>query len=351
MAGRPGHPARTAQANFGALLRAHRRRLPLTQEQLAQRAGLSERTLRNLEAGRIHRPYPNTIRRLAEALNLTGVERQDFEAAARPTSLSPAAGSRSDPPESAPASSRRCGRFHRPLRPGRAGPRAAVRHRRRQASNRGGVGGGRQGRVGKTALAVHVAHRLRDVFPDGQLYVNLHGAEPHSVAAAAGWLGCCGPSALDGAMIPADQDEREALYRACLADRRVLVVLDDAASEAQVRPLLPGTSGCAVLVTSRARLVGLEGARLLDLEVLPSGQAVELLARIVGPAGWPASRTRPRRSSSTAAACRWRSGSLGRGWPPGRTGCLVGWPACWPTNAAGSTSWPPVTWRSGPASL
>jgi hypothetical protein len=87
---------------------------------------------------------------------------------------------------------------------------------------------------------------------------------------------------LDGAMIPVDQDEREALYRACLADRRVLVVLDDAASEAQVRPLLPGPPGCAVLVTSRARLVGLEGARLLDLEVLHTGQAVELLARIVG---------------------------------------------------------------------
>ena len=83
MAGRPSHPARTAQANFGELLRAHRRRLPLTQEQLAERAGLSERTLRNLEGGRIHRPYRDTIRRLADALTLTGEERQDFEAAAR----------------------------------------------------------------------------------------------------------------------------------------------------------------------------------------------------------------------------------------------------------------------------
>jgi transcriptional regulator with XRE-family HTH domain len=76
MAGRPSHPASTAQANFGALLLAHRTRLPLTQEQLAERAGLSERTLRNLEAGRIRRPYPDTIRRLAEALNLSGEERQ-----------------------------------------------------------------------------------------------------------------------------------------------------------------------------------------------------------------------------------------------------------------------------------
>jgi hypothetical protein len=136
--------------------------------------------------------------------------------------------------------------------------------------------------VGKTALAIHVAHQLRELFPDGQLYVNLHGAEPHPVEAAAVLARFLRSLGLDGAMIPVDQDEREALYWACLADRRVLVVLDDAASEAQVRPLLPGTSGCAVLITSRARLVGLEGARLLDLEVLQTGQAVELLARIVG---------------------------------------------------------------------
>ena len=285
MAGRPGHPARTAQANFGALLRAHRRRLPLTQEQLAERAGLSERTLRNLEAGRIRRPYPDTIRRLAEALNLTGEERQDFEAAARQVTLdpSPAAGSRSDPLGPAPYQ----------LPPdvadftGRSEQVALVRELLcgtaavRPATVVVSAVAGKAG-VGKTALAVHVAHRLREVFPDCQLYVNLHGAEPQPLEAAVVLARFLRSLGLDGAMIPVEQEEREALYRACLADRRVLVVLDDAASEAQVRPLLPGTSGCAVLVTSRARLVGLEGARLLDLEVLQTGQAVELLARIVG---------------------------------------------------------------------
>ena len=83
MAGRPSQPARFDQEGFGRLLRAHRMRLPLTQEQLAERAGLSERTLRNLEAGRISRPYPDTIRRLADALELTGRHRHQLQAAAR----------------------------------------------------------------------------------------------------------------------------------------------------------------------------------------------------------------------------------------------------------------------------
>ena len=89
---------------------------------------------------------------------------------------------------------------------------------------------------------------------------------------------------MDGAQIPRDVEERAALYRSRMADRRVLVLLDNAASEAQVRPLLPGTAGCAVLVTSRARPTGLDGARLVDLDILEPDQAVELLARITGPA-------------------------------------------------------------------
>jgi tetratricopeptide (TPR) repeat protein/transcriptional regulator with XRE-family HTH domain len=287
MAGRPSQPARTAQANFGALLRAHRRRLPLTQEQLAERAGLSERTLRNLEGGRVHRPYPNTIRRLADALNLTGEERQDFEAAARQVTLdpSPAAGSRSDPPGAPPRQlpldvADFTGRSDQValLRELLCGT-AAVRPATAVVSAVAGKAG-----VGKTALAVHVAHQLREVFPDGQLYVNLHGAEPHPLEAAAVLARFLRSLGLDAATIPVDQDEREALYRACLADRRVLVVLDDAASEAQVRPLLPGSPTCRVLVTSRARLTGLEGAQLLDVDILPLDAAVELLARVAGPA-------------------------------------------------------------------
>ena len=137
--------------------------------------------------------------------------------------------------------------------------------------------------VGKTALAVRVAHRLRPRFADGQLYVNLRGAEAQALDPAevlAGFLRALG---VEGAVIPEGLEERVRLYRSRLADRRVLVVLDNAASEAQVRPLLPGSHGCAVLVTSRVRLSGLEAAHTLTLDVLEPDQAVELLATLAGP--------------------------------------------------------------------
>jgi DNA-binding SARP family transcriptional activator len=136
--------------------------------------------------------------------------------------------------------------------------------------------------VGKTALAVRVAHELRPRFADGQLYVNLRGAEAQALDPAdvlAGFLRALG---VQGAVIPEGLEERGWLYRSRLADRRVLVVLDNAGSEAQVRPLLPGSHGCAVLVTSRVRLSGLEAAHALTLDVLEADQAVALLARLAG---------------------------------------------------------------------
>jgi DNA-binding SARP family transcriptional activator/tetratricopeptide (TPR) repeat protein len=137
--------------------------------------------------------------------------------------------------------------------------------------------------VGKTALAVHLAHRLRPRFADGQLYVNLRGAEAQPLDPAevlAQFLRALG---VEGAVIAEGPEERVRQYRARLADRRVLVVLDNAANEAQVRPLLPGSRGCAALVTSRASLSGLEAAHPLRLDVLTSDQAVALLAKLAGP--------------------------------------------------------------------
>jgi tetratricopeptide (TPR) repeat protein/transcriptional regulator with XRE-family HTH domain len=298
MAQRPGDSALAATA-FGGLLRAHRERELLSQERLAQRSGLSARTIRDLEAGRVRRPRGASVRLLADALRLEGTLRAAFEAAARDGNRLERAG--------LPAGGTLC---QLPLDvadfTGRAEQVALVRElladatpgRTPPAVVLSAVAG--KAGVGKTTLAVHVAHQLRPRFPDGQLYANLHGAEPQPLDPGEVLSRFLRALGVDGSAIPTDLGERAALYRAWLADRRVLVVLDDAADEAQVRPLLPGTAGCGVLATSRTRLSGLEGARLLDLEVLPPGQAVELLGRIAGAARVAAE---PEAATAIAAAC------------------------------------------------
>jgi DNA-binding SARP family transcriptional activator/tetratricopeptide (TPR) repeat protein len=156
------------------------------------------------------------------------------------------------------------------IRPGTATPVVAVT--------------GRAG-IGKTTVAMHVAHRLRESFPDGQLHVDLHGvdddpardrADPHDVLSR--FLTALG---MDGRAVPAGLDERAGALRSLLASRRLLMVLDNAADERQIRPLLPGTPGCAVLVTSRRRLTGLS-ATSVALDEFPPATALELLGRLVG---------------------------------------------------------------------
>ena len=141
---------------------------------------------------------------------------------------------------------------------------------------------GRAG-VGKTALATRVAHRLRPSFPDGQLYVNLRGTEVQRLKPTDVLGDFLLELGVSRAAIPERLEQRAARYRAQLVHRRVLVVLDNAAEEAQVRPLLPGTPGSAALITSRARLEELELTRSIVLDVLDHDQAVELLANVVGP--------------------------------------------------------------------
>jgi tetratricopeptide (TPR) repeat protein len=138
--------------------------------------------------------------------------------------------------------------------------------------------------AGKSALAVRFAHRARERFPDGQLFVNLHGYDPGPPLAPAAalerFLRALGTPA---PAIPQGVEERAELYRSLVADRRMLVVLDNAASADQVRPLLPGEPACLVLVTSRARLSALsarEGARRLTLGLLPQHEAVELIQAV-----------------------------------------------------------------------
>src|SRR5918992_2765474 len=134
--------------------------------------------------------------------------------------------------------------------------------------------------VGKTALAVHAAHRLRERYPDGQLYVDLRGADRVPLDASGVLARML--RTLGVARTPETLEERTELFRSRLADREVLLLLDNAVTEQQVRPLLPGSPTCGVIVTSRNHLAGLAGVRLIDLDVFEPPQAVELLARIVG---------------------------------------------------------------------
>ncbi len=139
-----------------------------------------------------------------------------------------------------------------------------------------------QAGVGKTTLAIHVAHRIGDEFPDGQLYANLRGADTPGQDPAEVLAGFLRELGVAGTDIPEGIDERARMYRAHLAGQRVLVVLDNAADEAQVRPLLPGSPGCAVLVTSRSRMAALAGSAAVPLGLMSPGQAAGLLTAIIG---------------------------------------------------------------------
>ncbi|MFE2234228.1 BTAD domain-containing putative transcriptional regulator [Streptomyces sp. NPDC059442] len=135
--------------------------------------------------------------------------------------------------------------------------------------------------IGKTSLAIHAAHALRDAFPDGRLFANLGGESGREVTAGvlARFLRALG---VPGHAIPEDADERRTLYRSLLAGRRVLIVLDEVGDEAVARELLPGDAHCGVLVTGRYRLTGLPGIRQINLDLFDPELSVELLTRIAG---------------------------------------------------------------------
>jgi DNA-binding SARP family transcriptional activator len=138
------------------------------------------------------------------------------------------------------------------------------------------------GGLGKTSLAVHAAHRVSRGFPDGQLYVDLLGATPQPLPPGDVLARFLRDLGVDGRDIAVDEDERAARYRTVLAGRRMLVVLDNARDAAQVRPLLPGTASCAVLVTTRSRMADLASTRLVDLNVLDDEEALALFTKVVG---------------------------------------------------------------------
>jgi tetratricopeptide (TPR) repeat protein/transcriptional regulator with XRE-family HTH domain len=274
---------------FGVLLRRLRTGAGLTQEKLAEAASLSPRSVSDLERGINLTARNETARLLADALGLVGPERALFETAASgrtPAAEGPgdrdaasrkgsAAAVRTLPRDIAGFTGRsdELGRLAAAL--GDAAPGSGVV----EIHAIGGMAG-----IGKTTLAVHAAHRLAGHFPDGQIFLPLHGHTPGQrpvdpVDALASLLLAAGMGAR---AIPAGLDARAARWRDHLAGKKMLLVLDDAAGHEQVRPLLPGTGGSLVMITSRRRLAALEDAAVISLDTLPPDEAAELLARLAG---------------------------------------------------------------------
>ncbi|HEY1920292.1 MAG TPA: tetratricopeptide repeat protein [Streptosporangiaceae bacterium] len=265
---------------FAALLRTRRRAAGLTQEELAHRAGLSTRAVSDLERG-VTRPYPRTLTALADALGLDEARREELVAAPRSDE---GRGRGFDVPHQLPAAV--------PAFTGRRSEFAMLTHLLEPTSGAGASGpvvisaiGGTAG-VGKTALAVQWAHQVADRFPGGQLYVNLRGYDPGQPMPAADALASFLRSlGMPGQDIPAATEERAAAYRSLVAGRPMLIVLDNAGTVEQIRPLLPGSPSCVTIVTSRDSLAGLvarDGARRLDLDLLPTAEAVALLRTLIG---------------------------------------------------------------------
>lgn len=289
MDGPPAADVARDATELGAMLRQARQTAGLTQEELANKTGMSTRAIGDLERGQTARPHRRSLELLGEALGLSdsaraqliGMSRRvpDPRVAEAPGLAAPAP----RPPGTVPA--------ELPTDiPDFTGRTELVAELRELLSGRrpsGSVGAvpvvlvTGSGGLGKTSFVVHTAHLVAQHFPDGQLYVNLHSATQQvpPIEVLARFLRVLG---VDGTVIPADMEERAALYRTMLADRRVLIVLDDARDADQVRPLLPGNPRCAVLVTARAQMPELVGAKVVELDVLPPDDAHGLFTQVAG---------------------------------------------------------------------
>lgn len=267
-----------------SLLARVRRTAGLTQEELADRSGLSARGIRSLELGAIKRPRQHSLEAIATALGLRDSDRDAFIGhyrghAARVTlagGTPPALPSR---PAQLPAA---------PVRfTGRTAQLAQLDELRAGCAHGvitvtlDGLGG-----VGKTALATHWGHQRRSWFPDGQLYANLRGYGPLAPAEPAAVLAHFLRSlGVPGEQLPADIHERSALFRSLVADRELLLLLDNVRFGADVRPLFPGTAGSMVMVTGRDQLRELaivDGAHRLAIEPLDDADATTLFDKVAG---------------------------------------------------------------------
>ncbi|HXW87051.1 MAG TPA: helix-turn-helix domain-containing protein, partial [Streptosporangiaceae bacterium] len=284
-------PAVEPELSFAGLLRQFRAEARLTQEELAEAAGVSPRSVSDLERGVNRTARKDTARMLADALSLAGQVRELFVAAARGRAQAAevlAARSGTAPRASAAAAAtqtlpRDIGGFT-----GREPELARLLADVAADSGPAGIHAihaidGMAG-IGKTTLAVHAAHRLAGRFPDGQFFLPLHahtpGRPPVSPADALASLLLTAGVAVPH--IPPGLEARASRWRDYVAGKRILLLLDDAAGHEQVRPLLPGTPGSLVLITSRRRLTALEDAEVISVDTLAPDEAGALLARLSG---------------------------------------------------------------------
>ncbi len=271
---------------FAVLLRQLRLDAGLTQEELADAAHLSPRSISDLERGINRTARKDTARLLADALGLAGAARAGFEAAARGRLTRPVT------PGMRPASTSAVAVAQRTLPrdvasfSGRESELSLLLDAVDRAMGPGGVAGihaidGMAG-VGKTTFAVHAAHILSRHFPDGQIFLPLHahraGQAPVDPAdALASLLLAAG---VPGEQLPSGLQARESLWRTHMSGKRVLILLDDAAGHEQVRPLLPGNPGSLILITSRRRLTALDATTTISLDILSDGEAATLFERL-----------------------------------------------------------------------
>jgi tetratricopeptide (TPR) repeat protein/transcriptional regulator with XRE-family HTH domain len=282
----------TGQAGlrFGGLLRQLRDEAGLTQDELAEAARVSQRAISDLERGINATARKDTAVLLAGALGLDGPARELFIAAARgraPADQALAAAAGAAGTGSAAAASRTLPRDIAAFT-GRQAELGQLMARWAEAADGGGVVsvhaiGGMAG-IGKTTFAVHAAHRLAGRFRDGQFFLPLHAHTPgqRPVIPADALASLLLIAGVPGSQIPPGTDARAARWRDHAAGKKILLVLDDAAGHQQVRPLLPGTPGSMVLITSRRRLAALEDTALVTLDTLTPDEAADLLARLAG---------------------------------------------------------------------
>jgi tetratricopeptide (TPR) repeat protein/transcriptional regulator with XRE-family HTH domain len=264
----------------GSVMRQLRLRAGLTQEGLAERSGVSVRTIRGIETGARRNPQLASLVQLADALELSPGDRDDLLGALG--AAAPSVAARSVPRQLPAAPRGFAGRARELAALGGAADTAAGGSQAAMVTVIAGAGG-----IGKTWLALRWAHDHLDWFQDGQLFVDLRGFSPDGdpvepLTVVRGFLATLG---VDPAEMVGGLDELSALFRSRVAGRRMLIVLDNAASADQVTPLLPGAAGCSVLITSRQVLSALlhrYGAHLVRLGVLGEDDAHTLLAHRLG---------------------------------------------------------------------